>query len=107
MGPVVPRRDGNDPQSAAACEERTTAAVKSVLIEVAKNRPPIIDDFHVIRASGAGLALRSYEMVGITGEMPGGAANRLELAVASIPALLAMKGFALDGRYKRSLDRVE
>ena len=201
MGAVVPWRDRNDPQSAVAYEERTTAAAKSVLIEIAqilgsfrdkfvviggavpwllldndemrhvgtldvdlglhaealgdgeyaklvdvlkehgyvqdanrrefqlvrrvaalddgrpidvvvdflmpkdaaiaKNRPPIIDDFRVIRASGAGLALRSYEMVEITGKMPGGAANRVELAVASIPALLAMKGFALDRRYKR------
>ena len=33
--------------------------------------------------------------------MPGGAVNRVMIAVASIPALLAMKGFALDGRYKR------
>ena len=201
MGAVVPWRGRDDPQSAAAYEERTTAAVKTVLIEIAqilgsfrdkfvviggavpwllldndemrhvgtldvdlglhaealgdgeyaklvdvlkehgyaqdtnlrrfqlvrqvaamdngppidvvvdflmprdaaiaKNRPPIIDDFHVIRASGAGLALRSYKMVEITGEMPGGAVNRVKLAVASIPALLAMKGFALDRRYKR------
>ena len=201
MEPVVPWRDREDPQSAAAYEERTTAAVRSVLIEIAqilgnfrgkfvviggavpwllldndemrhvgtldvdlglhaealggseyvklvdalkeheykqdanrrefqlvrqvpamddgppidvvvdflmprdaviaKNRPPIIDDFHVVRASGAGLALRSYEMVELTGGMPGGAVNRVELAVASVPALLAMKGFALDRRYKR------
>ena len=68
---------------------------------ITKNRPPIIDDFRVIRASGAGLALQSCEMVEIEGIMPGGAANRVSLAVASIPALLAMKGFALDGRYKQ------
>ena len=201
MAPVVPRRDGNEPQSAADYEERTTAAAKSVLIEIAqilgsfrgkfvviggavpwllldndemrhvgtldvdlgvhaealgdgeyarlvnvlkehgyvqdenrrefqlvrrvatmdegppidvvvdflmpkgatiaKNRPPLIDRFRVIRASGAGLAFQSYEMVEIKGGMPGGAINRVELAVASIPALLAMKGFALDGRYKQ------
>ena len=33
--------------------------------------------------------------------MPGGTINRVMIAVASIPALLAMKGFALDGRYKQ------
>ena len=48
-----------------------------------------------------GLALQSYETVEIRGEMPGGATNRVKIAVASIPALLAMKGFALDGRYKQ------
>lgn len=201
MGPVVPLHDDKDPQSAAAYEERSTAAARSVLIEVAqilgsfrdkfvviggavpwllldnedmrhvgtldvdlglhaealgdgeyarlvdalmehgyvqdksrrefqlvrevaevdggpsigvvvdflmprdaaiaKNRPPIIDGFHVIRASGAGLALRSCEEVEISGKMPGGADNRVKLNVASIPALLAMKGFALDRRYKR------
>ena len=67
----------------------------------AKNRPPLIDGFRVIHASGAGLALQSYETVEIRGEMPGGATNRVKIAVASIPALLAMKGFALDGRYKQ------
>ena len=70
-------------------------------VAIAKSRPPLIDGFRVIRASGAGLALRSYETVEIKGEMPGGAANRVKIAVASIPALLAMKGFALDGRYKQ------
>ena len=33
--------------------------------------------------------------------MPGGTINRVMIAVASIPALLAMKGLALDGRYKQ------
>ena len=70
-------------------------------VEIAKNRPPLIDGFRVIHASGAGLALQSYETVEIRGEMPGGATNRVKIAVASIPALLAMKGFALDGRYKQ------
>jgi hypothetical protein len=32
--------------------------------------------------------------------MPGGGTNRVMIAVASIPALLAMKGYALDGRNK-------
>lgn len=33
--------------------------------------------------------------------MPKGGTNKVMIAVASIPALLAMKGFALDGRYKQ------
>lgn len=66
-----------------------------------KNRPPIIDSFEVIRADGAELALQFCEMVSIDGQMPEGGTNRIRIAVASIPALLAMKGFALDGRYKQ------
>ena len=69
--------------------------------EIAKNRPPLIDGFWVIPASGAGLALRAHETIELRGEMPGGTINRVMIAVASIPALLAMKGFALDGRYKQ------
>lgn len=68
---------------------------------IARNRPPIIDEFTVIRADGAQLALRFHETVTITGSMPEGGTNRVRIAVASIPALLAMKGFALDGRYKQ------
>ncbi len=33
--------------------------------------------------------------------MPEGGANKVEIAVASIPALLAMKGFAIHGRHKQ------
>ena len=70
-------------------------------VAIARNRPPLIDGFRVIRASGVELALRFCETAPVEGEMPGGATNRVRVAVASIPALLAMKGFALDGRYKQ------
>ena len=50
---------------------------------------------------GVDLALRFSEMVAIAGPMPDGGTNRVEIAVASIPALLAMKGFALIGRHKQ------
>ena len=33
--------------------------------------------------------------------MPDGSANRVQIAVASIPALLAMKGYAITNRLKR------
>jgi Nucleotidyl transferase AbiEii toxin, Type IV TA system len=69
--------------------------------EIVKNVPPLIDDFAVQRGSGVDLALRFSEMVAITGPMPDGGTNRVEIAVASIPALLAMKGFALIGRHKQ------
>jgi hypothetical protein len=66
-----------------------------------KNVPPLISEFAVQRASGADLALRFYQMVAIDGPMPEGGRNRVEIAVASIPALLAMKGFAIHGRHKQ------
>ncbi|MET3900284.1 hypothetical protein ABIB57_004250 [Devosia sp. UYZn731] len=66
----------------------------------AKNPTPILDNFAVMRANGAELASRFYELVAIEGAMPNGGNNRVEIAVASIPALLAMKGYALKGRHK-------
>jgi len=69
--------------------------------KIVKNVPPLIDDFAVQRADGADLALRFRQMAAIAGPMPGGGTNRVEIAVGSIPALLAMKGHALRGRYKQ------
>lgn len=69
--------------------------------EIVKNVPPLISDFAVQGADGADLALRFYQMVAISGNMPNGGTNRVEVAVCSIPALLAMKGHAIEGRYKQ------
>lgn len=69
--------------------------------EIVKNNPPILSDFAVQRADGADLALRFYQLVAISGDMPEGGTNRVEVAVCSIPALLAMKGHALNGRHKQ------
>lgn len=69
--------------------------------EIVKNLPPLINDFAVQRADGADLALRFYQMVAITGSMPNGGTNSVKVAVCSIPALLAMKGHAIAGRYKQ------
>ncbi|EJL79884.1 hypothetical protein PMI15_03968 [Polaromonas sp. CF318] len=69
--------------------------------EIVKNDPPLISDFAVQRADGADLATRFYQMVAITGPMPAGGTNRVEIAVCSIPALLAMKGHAVERRYKQ------
>lgn len=66
-----------------------------------KNRPPLTTEFATQRASGAELAIHFHELVAIEGDMPKGGTNKVMIAVASIPALLAMKGFALDGRYKQ------
>jgi hypothetical protein len=65
------------------------------------NRPPLLADFAVQRASGADLALRYFEMVQVSGAMPTGGRNTVEIAVASVPALLAMKGYAINNRRKQ------
>jgi hypothetical protein len=69
--------------------------------EIMRNVPPLLSEFAVQRADGAELALRYYQMVAIAGNMPCGGVNRVEIAVCSIPALLAMKGHAVNGRYKQ------
>lgn len=68
---------------------------------IVKNKPPITPDFATQRAFGADLATRFYKMVAIEGDMPQGGKNTVQIAVASIPTLLAMKGYALDGRTKQ------
>ncbi|MDE0346890.1 MAG: hypothetical protein OXI66_14105 [Boseongicola sp.] len=69
--------------------------------EITKSAPPLVSQFAVQRADGADLALRFYQMVAIEGHMPDGDRNRVSIAVASIPALLAMKGYAVANRLKR------
>jgi hypothetical protein len=69
--------------------------------EIEKNIPPLLSEFAVQRASGAELAVRFHQLTAIEGTMPGGGHNRVKIAVASIPALLAMKGHALMRRQKR------
>ena len=69
--------------------------------EITRNTPPLISQFAVQRADGVELALRFYQMVAIEGDMPDGGRNLVRIAVASIPALLAMKGYAIDNRLKR------
>ena len=69
--------------------------------EIAKNIPPLVSGFAVQRADGTELALKFYETVPIEGEMPEGGRNSVRVAVASIPALLAMKGYAIANRLKQ------
>jgi hypothetical protein len=58
---------------------------------IEENKPPILEDFAVQRADGADLALHFNEMVAVRAAMPNGGTNKVEIAVCSIPALLAMK----------------
>ncbi len=69
--------------------------------DVVKRDRPLIDNFAVQRADGADLATHFYEMVAVSGLMPTGGTNRVEIAVCSIPALLAMKGYAIEHRHKQ------
>ncbi len=67
---------------------------------VEKNEPVLVEDFAVQKADGTDLALEFCELIRINGSMPNGGSNSVEIAVASIPALLGMKGHALAGRLK-------
>jgi len=70
-------------------------------VKVVKNRPPLIEDFRVQGVNGADLAIRLAEDFVLQGTMPGGGTNSVTIPVCSIPAFLAMKGFALANRLKR------
>lgn len=63
--------------------------------------PPLISDFALNRANRADLATRFYQMVVISGRLPTGGMNRVELAACSIPALLEMNDHAAEGEHKR------
>ncbi|RWG87200.1 nucleotidyl transferase AbiEii/AbiGii toxin family protein [Mesorhizobium sp.] len=91
----VPAKDGGE------AIDVVVDFLRPIDAKIVKNRPPIIEKFAVQRADGAELALRFYQYVAITGDMPGGGTNQVKIAVASIPALLAMKGFAIQNRLKR------
>ncbi len=69
--------------------------------KIVKNNPPLVANFAVQKADGADLAVRFFQYVAIDGPMPQGGTNKVEIAVCSIPALLAMKGHALHGRFKQ------
>lgn len=71
--------------------------------EIFKNVPPMISDFAVQRADVADLAVPIYQMVAIAGQMPAGGTNRVKVAVCSIPALLTMKGHAIEGATSRRM----
>ena len=65
-----------------------------------RNKPPLLANFAVQKADGAGVARQSFVQYRLDGTMPDGRRNSVELRVASIPALLVMKGYALAGRDK-------
>jgi len=65
-----------------------------------RNRPALVAGLRVQGADAGEIALKNNVRLSVKGKMPDGRPNRVELLVASIPAFLVMKGFALDGRDK-------
>ena len=91
---AVPARDGGDDIDVVVDFLMPRDAT------IARNAPPLLANFAVQRADGAELALKFYQVVPIDGDLPDGGRNRVRIAVASIPALLAMKGYAIEKRLK-------
>ncbi len=69
--------------------------------KISKNRPPLVQALRVINASGGRIALDGAIRHELSGQMPDGRNNTVSLLVASIPAFLVMKGYALVGRDKK------
>ncbi|HEX2495094.1 MAG TPA: hypothetical protein VHK24_15080 [Steroidobacter sp.] len=92
---TVDLRDGGEP----------VAVIVDLLMpkgaRTAKNRPKLVEGLRVQEADGGAIALHSNLKVLIAGTMPDGRKNEVEMLVASIPALLVMKGYALVQRDKK------
>lgn len=65
------------------------------------NKVKLIDGLRVQKTDGGEVALRHKEMRKFEGTMPDGRHNEVKLQIATIPALLSMKGYALFGRDKK------
>lgn len=66
-----------------------------------KNRPKLVAGLRVQETDGGEIALRHNLKLLIAGTMPDRRKNEVEMLVASIPALLVMKGYALVQRDKK------
>lgn len=69
--------------------------------EPKKNRPKLVEGLRVQGCDGAEIALANFTELTLDGWMPDGRPNSVRLRVATIPAMLAMKGYALEGRDKK------
>jgi len=92
---IVPARDGGEDIDVRVDFLMPASA------DIKKNKPKFIENFRVQRADGADLATQFHQFAAVEAEMPDGGRNRVEIAVCSIPVLLAMKGYALQNRLKR------
>lgn len=69
-------------------------------VKLKGSKPQLVEGLRVQQVDGCGVALRNHTNKEIKGNMPDGRPNTVELPIASIPALLVMKGYALCGRDK-------
>lgn len=67
---------------------------------VTRRDQSIVDGLRVLRIDGGDVAINHAERMTLRGIMPCGIHNEVEILVASIPALLVMKGYALGNRMK-------
>ncbi|BDU71569.1 nucleotidyl transferase AbiEii/AbiGii toxin family protein [Mesoterricola silvestris] len=63
-------------------------------------RGKVMPDFRAIEADGARFALGHRQALTFQGRMPDGRQNTITIQVASLPAFIVMKAYALDGRDK-------
>ena len=63
-------------------------------------RGKVLPEFRAIEADGARFALGHKQPLTFRGHMPDGRQNTITLQVASLPAFIVMKAYALDGRDK-------
>lgn len=68
---------------------------------VKEHSTPLIDGLKVQRIDGGIYALKHYQEISLDGQMPDGRGNLVKILVATPPALLVMKGYALVGRDKQ------
>jgi hypothetical protein len=66
-----------------------------------QNEDKLVEGLRVQGAHGGNVALVQNTARRFEGKMPDGRTNQVELLVATIPALLVMKGYALVGRDKK------
>ncbi|MGJ8641454.1 MAG: nucleotidyl transferase AbiEii/AbiGii toxin family protein [Opitutaceae bacterium] len=65
-----------------------------------KNNPKRLDQFRLLQADGCAAAFYAPMNEMLSGQMANGAENSVSIRIASIPAFLIMKAFALNGRDK-------
>lgn len=97
VGAIVPQA-----VTARDYDDRGVRAMHAVLVELGQilglYRPALVAGLRVQGADAGEVALRNNVSLPVEGQMPDGRPNRVELLLASLPAFLVMKGFALDGR---------
>ena len=68
-----------------------------------KNKPKLLQGFRALEVTGGKIALENNVTHRFKGKMPDGRNNEVDLLVASLPALLVMKGYAVVGRDRRRI----